>query len=337
VGDRGYANGHTDTGSGLVQLGARAYDPASGAFTEPDPVLDPTNPAQMHGVYAYAWNNPLTFTDPTGTEPYPHHAKGASISASKNYKPYGYDNNQYADYKRGKPPHVSATKVSKHESTRATNKSAANSSSTGRRDPNPSPTSSSRIPPGGAQLVPAPQPSPGPTLGSPPYRGPTEYLVWKDPTPYLAYDFLLGDYVNCAQQDAEACAWAAAGFVPYGKFARLAKPVRAATDTAGEARALLGNSDDVVVLGRQPDTAVAEGWDGHVVLNTPKWSLELNDEFIQGAIEQRRLIYLASPTKGNLVQTSGQYAGQPTIFARELNMLRQAGYTRVGDYLVPPS
>jgi hypothetical protein len=73
------------------------------------------------------------------------------------------------------------------------------------------------------------------------------------------------------------------------------------------------------------------------VLNTPKWSLELNDEFIRGAIEQRRRVYLASSTKGNLVQTSGPYAGQPTIFARELNMLREAGYRRAGDYMLPPS
>jgi hypothetical protein len=89
------------------------------------------------------------------------------------------------------------------------------------------------------------------------------------------------------------------------------------------------------VLGRQVDTAVAKGWDGHVVLDTPKWSLELNDAFIQGAIDQGRTIYLASPTTGNLVQTAGQFAGQPTIYARELNMLREAGYVRVGDYMVP--
>jgi hypothetical protein len=111
-----------------------------------------------------------------------------------------------------------------------------------------------------------------------------------------------------------------------------------ATKAAGlgdEAAGLLGNADDVVVLGRQADTAVAKGWDGHVVLDTPNWSLELNDAFIQGAIDQGRKIYLASPTTGNLVQTTGQFAGQPTVFARELNMLRDAGYVRVGDYMVP--
>ena len=68
-----------------------------------------------------------------------------------------------------------------------------------------------------------------------------------------------------------------------------------------------------------------------VVLNTPNWSLELNDAFIRGAIDQGRRIYLASPTKGNLIR----FAGQPTVYARELQMLRDAGYTRSGDYMVP--
>lgn len=112
-----------------------------------------------------------------------------------------------------------------------------------------------------------------------------------------------------------------------------------ATNTAGsladEAAGLLGGAEDVVVLGRQVDTAVAKGWDGHVVLNSPNWSLELNDAFMQGAIAQGRKIYLATPTTGNLIQTSGRFAGQPTVYARELNMLREAGYIRVGDYMVP--
>lgn len=104
---------------------------------------------------------------------------------------------------------------------------------------------------------------------------------------------------------------------------------------AGEAKALLGNPGDVVVLGRQADTAAAQGWAGHVVLDTPNWSPELNDAFIREAIGEQRSFYLASPLKGNLIQTAGRFAGQPTVYARELQMLREAGYTRSGDYMVP--
>lgn len=49
----------------LVDIGARLYDPAIGRFTSVDPVLAPDDPQQANG-YAYADNNPVSFTDPTG-------------------------------------------------------------------------------------------------------------------------------------------------------------------------------------------------------------------------------------------------------------------------------
>jgi hypothetical protein len=81
---------------------------------------------------------------------------------------------------------------------------------------------------------------------------------------------------------------------------------------------------------------VAQGWDDHVVLNTDDWTPELNDEFVRGAMDYQRPIYLASEPEGNLVTTEGPRAGQPTVFATELDILDQGGYTRSGDYLVGP-
>ncbi len=108
------------------------------------------------------------------------------------------------------------------------------------------------------------------------------------------------------------------------------------TTVAQRGRELLGNPGDTVVLGRQPDTAIAQGWDDHVVLNTDDWTPELNDEFVRGAMAYQRPIYLASEPEGNLVTTEGPRAGQPTVFATELDILDQGGYTRSGDYLVGP-
>ena len=51
--------------TGLVQVGARYYDPALGRFVSVDPVMDLADPQQWHG-YAYANNNPITWSDPTG-------------------------------------------------------------------------------------------------------------------------------------------------------------------------------------------------------------------------------------------------------------------------------
>ncbi|MGI5499139.1 RHS repeat-associated core domain-containing protein [Lentzea sp. CA-135723] len=64
-GDKGFAGGTNDASTGLVQLGARAYDPVLGRFLSVDPVLDPGDPQQMHG-YTYANNSPVTKSDPTG-------------------------------------------------------------------------------------------------------------------------------------------------------------------------------------------------------------------------------------------------------------------------------
>ena len=83
-------------------------------------------------------------------------------------------------------------------------------------------------------------------------------------------------------------------------------------------------------------TAVANGWPGQPVLDAHDWSPALNDAFVEELITQQRRVYLGSPVEGNLIQRAGDFAGQPTIFAGELGMLDAAGYTRVGDYLVPP-
>ncbi|USX53762.1 RHS repeat-associated core domain-containing protein [Lentzea sp. HUAS12] len=64
-GEKGFVGGTNDASTGLVQLGARAYDPALGRFLSVDPVMDPADPQQMHG-YSYANNSPLSKMDPTG-------------------------------------------------------------------------------------------------------------------------------------------------------------------------------------------------------------------------------------------------------------------------------
>ncbi|MEO3746564.1 RHS repeat-associated core domain-containing protein [Plantactinospora sp. B5E13] len=64
--DRGFVGGIVDAGTGLTQLGARAYDPGLGRFVSVDPVLDPGDPQQMNG-YGYANNNPVSMSDPAGT------------------------------------------------------------------------------------------------------------------------------------------------------------------------------------------------------------------------------------------------------------------------------
>ncbi|MET4644443.1 MULTISPECIES: RHS repeat-associated core domain-containing protein [Streptomyces] len=64
-GQKGFIGGTKDATTGLTHLGARDYDPSTGRFISVDPVMDLTDPQQING-YAYANNNPVTASDPTG-------------------------------------------------------------------------------------------------------------------------------------------------------------------------------------------------------------------------------------------------------------------------------
>ncbi|GGK26412.1 hypothetical protein GCM10010124_18810 [Pilimelia terevasa] len=64
-GSRGFVGGTVDRSLNLVHLGAREYDPASGRFISPDPVMDFSDPQQLN-AYGYGRNNPLSFADPSG-------------------------------------------------------------------------------------------------------------------------------------------------------------------------------------------------------------------------------------------------------------------------------
>ncbi|QTA35686.1 Ricin-type beta-trefoil lectin domain protein [Streptomyces sp. CA-256286] len=61
----GFLGATRDDSSGYTPLGARLYDPVVGRFLSADPVLDLADPLQSNG-YAYAHNNPVTLSDPTG-------------------------------------------------------------------------------------------------------------------------------------------------------------------------------------------------------------------------------------------------------------------------------
>ncbi|MEW2545049.1 RHS repeat-associated core domain-containing protein [Streptomyces sp. NPDC047002] len=66
--DKGFLGAPEDPSTGLTQVGARQYDPQLGRFLSVDPVLDQTDLESLNG-YAYADNNPVTLSDPTGLRP----------------------------------------------------------------------------------------------------------------------------------------------------------------------------------------------------------------------------------------------------------------------------
>lgn len=61
----GYLGDPVSASDGLTTIGQRQYDSTTGRFLTPDPVLEAGDPTQMGG-YAYAADNPVSDSDPTG-------------------------------------------------------------------------------------------------------------------------------------------------------------------------------------------------------------------------------------------------------------------------------
>jgi RHS repeat-associated protein len=61
----GFLNAPANTNTGLVEIGAREYDPTIGRFTAVDPVVDTTKPQSLTG-YGYVENSPVVKSDPSG-------------------------------------------------------------------------------------------------------------------------------------------------------------------------------------------------------------------------------------------------------------------------------
>lgn len=91
----------------------------------------------------------------------------------------------------------------------------------------------------------------------------------------------------------------------------------------------------IAVIGRLADTRALQGLKNADILTLPKnaWTIAKNDAWVQAAIDSRATAYMASPrTPANLLSsTYGE-----TVFAREIRLFMDAGYTQWGNYLVPP-
>ncbi|HEU4405315.1 MAG TPA: RHS repeat-associated core domain-containing protein [Polyangiaceae bacterium] len=63
---QGFTGHDDDPELGLVNMKGRVYDPRLGRFLTPDPVVQAPTFSQSWNRYAYVFNNPLRFTDPSG-------------------------------------------------------------------------------------------------------------------------------------------------------------------------------------------------------------------------------------------------------------------------------
>ncbi len=100
-----------------------------------------------------------------------------------------------------------------------------------------------------------------------------------------------------------------------------------------------GAVDDIMVIGRQSDTAAYIGRKGHRVLDTNIWDLNVNDGWMMRGIMEKRTFKLASEVNwGSLRRLQRKpniIVRDLTVFHHELKMLRDAGYVRRGNLMLP--
>ena len=65
---RGYIGQEHLLNFGVINLNARIYDPVVGRFLHPDNYIDAPDNTQNFNRFAYCFNNPLSFLDPTGND-----------------------------------------------------------------------------------------------------------------------------------------------------------------------------------------------------------------------------------------------------------------------------
>lgn len=69
-GQKGFVGGTADPGAstGLTDLGAREYQAVTASFISPDPIRNAFDPVDLN-AYAYSYDDPATYSDPTGQTP----------------------------------------------------------------------------------------------------------------------------------------------------------------------------------------------------------------------------------------------------------------------------
>jgi RHS repeat-associated protein len=78
---RGFTGHEHDDELGLVNMVGRMYDPKTGSFLTPDPIVSNPFNGQAYNRYSYVLNNPTTLVDPSGFTP-GEAANGAAYSAA---------------------------------------------------------------------------------------------------------------------------------------------------------------------------------------------------------------------------------------------------------------
>jgi len=295
--DRRFTGQRWEASLGLYDYRARFYDPALGRFLQPDPLVpEPGNPQALNR-YAYVYNNPLRYTDPSG-----HWLETLWDIASIAWDLYEI-----------------------------------------RKDPRNLWNWGALAVDVGAAILPFVPGGVGAVVhGGKAARAAVEAAGHAnevmDAARVVAEAVSHADEAIDALRAAERLSQAGISLERFRRVGRESIP--RVLEAFGDAIRPMGDIPEafrgrrVTTLGRTWDIEAAKELGGFRVLDDPNWTIERNFEWLKEAIENGDVFYLASPvTEANLWNPK---RGDVTVYLRELDMILQAGYRRIGDYLIPP-
>lgn len=225
---RGYVGG-VDDPSTLTHLGAREYDPTTGTFISADPLLDISDPIQMN-AYAYANNNPITMSDPSGLLRLDDDGRASKDRFSNNQPTYKPKKSSYVPSKAPRPYRSEA-----EEDSRGSQRSRSALSIQRQKDANAK-LEAAQLAAKRASFLKYTIPGAGTfdhrddTLAGADTGGQAARAMWD-----FAFAVTLDDFVECGRGDGAACTWAAIGFIPIaGKGAKGVKVGVEAAEAIGQ-------------------------------------------------------------------------------------------------------
>ena len=291
--ERLYTGQRWDDALGLYFYNARYYDPALGRFIQPDTIVPDYGNPQALNRYAYVYNNPLRYSDPSG-----HWAETVWDIAN-----IVWDIGEI------------------------------------RKDPGNLWNWGALALDVGAAVLPLVPGGVGAIIhGGKGAKAAVEVATHADEVADAARVLSHADEAVDALRATEHLSEAAVSLERFRSVGRESIPQ--VLESFGDAIRPMGDIPTafegrrVTTLGRTWDIEVAKELGGFRVLDDPNWSIERNYEWLMEAIENGDVFYLASPvTEANLWNPK---RGDVTVYLRELDLLLQAGYRRVSDYLVPP-